>query len=75
MAVPKEPLVGVEELARRLGVSHWWVRRAVREDRIPYKHVGRHLRFNWDAVYAALDTDPAATPASRRGDGKRRKAG
>lgn len=41
-----QPLVDVTEAAKFLGVSTKTVRRLVAADAIPFKRVGRSLRFN-----------------------------
>lgn len=40
-----EQLLTPQQVADRLGTSLRFVRRLVAERRIPYHHVGRHLRF------------------------------
>ncbi len=40
----------VEGLAQRLNVTEHWVRRAVREKRVPYYKVGRLLRFDAEEI-------------------------
>jgi excisionase family DNA binding protein len=40
------PLLDVDALARRLGVTVRFVRRLVEERRIPYMRVGRFVRFD-----------------------------
>src|SRR4051794_474528 len=57
MAAPAEPLIDVHELARRLGVSHWWIRRYVQgrgmaRAPFPVHRVGRYVRFDYDEVRA-----------------------
>jgi excisionase family DNA binding protein len=43
-------LLDVEGLAERLNVNAHWVRRAVREKRLPYYKTGRLLRFDADEI-------------------------
>lgn len=47
--------VDVAGCAQYLSVSDRWVRRAVLEERVPYQHVGKHLRFDLDRLDAWLD--------------------
>lgn len=49
------PLLSIEEVAERLGVSTRYVRRLVAERRIAYLKVGRLLRFDTTAVDAWLE--------------------
>jgi excisionase family DNA binding protein len=44
--VSTPPLLDVDGLARRLGVTVRFVRRLVEERRIPYLKVGRFVRFD-----------------------------
>lgn len=46
----REPLINIDEVAERLGVSTRYVRRLVAERRIAYLKVGRLLRFDADVV-------------------------
>ena len=48
------PLIDIDEVAVRLGVSTRYVRRLVAERRIAYLKVGRLLRFDADVVDAWL---------------------
>ena len=50
----REPLIDLDEVAGRLGVSPRYVRRLVAERRIAYLKVGRLLRFDADVVDAWL---------------------
>ena len=50
----REPLIDIDEVATRLGVSTRYVRRLVAERRIAYLKVGRLLRFDADVVDAWL---------------------
>jgi excisionase family DNA binding protein len=50
VAPPAPRLVDVDELAEYLHVSPYWVRRQVKERRIPFTKVGRHLRFDLDLI-------------------------
>ena len=50
----REPLIDIDEVAERLGVSTRYVRRLVAERRIAYLKVGRLLRFDADVVDAWL---------------------
>ncbi len=65
------PLVGVKELAERLGVNQYWVRNAVRDKRIPYYHVGRLLRFDMTEIERWLGEN-ASSPEDGNGNGNAR---
>lgn len=43
-------LLDVPAAAQRLGVTQRWVRRAVAERRLSFVKVGRHVRFEPDAI-------------------------
>lgn len=47
-------LLTVIALARKLGLSATWLKAEARAGRIPSLKIGRHLRFNADAVQRAL---------------------
>ena len=49
------PLIDIDEVAGRLGVSTRYVRRLVAERRIAHVKVGRLLRFDADVVDAWLE--------------------
>jgi excisionase family DNA binding protein len=51
----REPLIDIDEVADRLGVSTRYVRRLVAERRIAYLKIGRLLRFDVDVVDAWLE--------------------
>lgn len=55
-----ERLVDIEEMARILGVHHDWIyaRTRKRPAEIPCVRVGKHLRFDPDAVIAFLSEHP-----------------
>ena len=58
----------VDTAATYLGTSHWFVRRLVRERRIRFYHVGRHLRFDradLDAFVDAGRVEPPRWPGLR----------
>lgn len=44
------PLLGVTQLAERLGTTERFVRRLVCERRIPFFKVGKYVRFDQDDV-------------------------
>lgn len=48
-------LIDAIELARRLGVNTSWIRYEARAGRLPFKKLGRYIRFNPAAVDAALE--------------------
>ena len=48
------PLIGIDEVAQRLGVSTRYVRRLVAERRIAYLKIGHLLRFDANVVDAWL---------------------
>lgn len=59
-----EPPLSIPEAAVFLNVTDRWVRRAVRERRIPYLKVGRHVRFLVEDLHAFLvDSRVEPTPA------------
>jgi excisionase family DNA binding protein len=59
------PLIGLDELASRLGVGERYVRRLVEERRIPYRKIGRLLRFDTDEVEVWIE---ACRRLKRSGD-------
>jgi excisionase family DNA binding protein len=50
----KPKMVTPEELMVYLTVSRVWVYKAVRERRIPFYHIGRHIRFDPDEITSWL---------------------
>ncbi len=55
------PLLNVDQLADHLAVAPGYIRRLVRERRIPYRKVGKFLRFDpgdIDAFVEASRVDP-----------------
>jgi excisionase family DNA binding protein len=61
-----EPPLSIPEAAEFLNVTDRWVRRAVRERRIPYLKVGRHVRFlveDLQAYLAQSRVEPTPAPA------------
>ena len=86
-AIPgHEPPLSIPEAAEFLNVTDRWVRRAVRERRLPYVKVGRHVRFMVEdlraylaqsRVQAASGPDAAPGPYLRRvpASAQRRPAG
>jgi excisionase family DNA binding protein len=46
----ERPMLGVTQLAERLGTTERFVRRLVCERRIPFHKVGKYVRFNQDDV-------------------------
>ena len=61
--VAVSPLLDIESVARRLGVTERFVRRLVAERRIPYYKVGHFVRFDPSEVEAWLydqRKDPSA---------------
>ena len=80
-----EPLIDIDEVAERLGVSTRYVRRLVAERRIAYVKVGHLLRFDAAMVNAWLEacavdagewgaTSLAARPVSRASDQRKSSA-
>ena len=62
-----EPPLSIPEAAVFLNVTDRWVRRAVRERRLPYLKVGRHVRFlveDLQAFLAQSRVEPAPAPAA-----------
>jgi len=49
-----ELIVPLDELARKLGLSQRWLRKAATDGQIPFLQAGRHRVFNVDAVRRAL---------------------
>ncbi len=43
---PSDELIGIKQLASRLGVSERFVRRLVEERRIAFHKIGRYVRFD-----------------------------
>ena len=63
-----EPPLSIPEAAVFLNVTDRWVRRAVRERRIPYLKVGRHVRFlvaDLEAFLADSRVESAPGPAAQ----------
>lgn len=50
----KQPIVSIDELARRLGLSKRWLRAEATARRIPFLKAGRRRLFNVEAVRQAL---------------------
>jgi excisionase family DNA binding protein len=55
-------LIGIEQLAQRLGITVRHVRRLVAEKRVPYYKVGRLVRFHPAEITAWLDARRVAGP-------------
>jgi excisionase family DNA binding protein len=66
MVADERPLIKVEQVAKRLGVSDEWVRRAVSEGRMPSVRVGGGLRFQLSDVEAFISANRSGS-ARRRG--------
>jgi excisionase family DNA binding protein len=62
--VPR-PLESARTVGDDLGVCEETIRRLARDGRIPAYRVGRYLRFDREAVLAALRTGDAATASAR----------
>ena len=63
-----EPPLSIPEAAVFLNVTDRWVRRAVRERRLPYLKVGRHVRFlveDLEAFLADSRVEPTPAPAAQ----------
>lgn len=60
---PPEPLIGVDELARRLGCTKDEVRRKARSGDLPALRFGGRWRFDWTEVLASLRHQPDRTAA------------
>lgn len=68
-AVALEEMLTPQQVADRLGTSLRFVRRLVAERRIPFFHIGKHLRFlstDVDAFIAAGRVDVVATGGRAR---------
>ena len=48
--VIERPMLGIPQLAERLGTTERFVRRLVCERRIPFHKVGKYVRFDQDDV-------------------------
>ena len=46
----ERPMLGIPQLAERLGTTERFVRRLVCERRIPFPKVGKYVRFDQDDV-------------------------
>ena len=46
----ERPMLGIPQLAERLGTTERFVRRLVCERRIPFHKVGKYVRFDQDDV-------------------------
>ncbi len=60
------PLLGVEQLAERLGTTERFVRRLVCERRIAFHKVGKYVRFDQDDVDLWLAETRIEAHAERR---------
>ena len=49
-------LITIDQLAERLGVTERYVRRLVAERRVPYRKLGKLVRFAEHEIAAWLDT-------------------
>jgi excisionase family DNA binding protein len=49
-----EPFVDAAEMAKQLGIHESWVRTEQRAGRIPFRQVGRYIRFEPAEVKAAI---------------------
>ena len=49
-------LITIDQLAERLGVTQRYVRRLVAEKRVPYRKLGKLVRFAEHEIAAWLDT-------------------
>lgn len=54
-ATTRRPLLGVRELAERLGTPERFVRRLVCERRIPFHKIGKYARFDPDDIDNWID--------------------
>ena len=61
-----QPLLGVPEIAQRLGVKQHRVYDLVRQDLIPHVKLGRQLRFKAEAVEQWLDQGGRELPGGWR---------
>ena len=59
-----DELVDAEALAGEFGVPATWFREQARKGALPYRKLGRYVRFNRDDVRAALADHRMETPAS-----------
>ena len=55
------PMLGVGDLAVRLGTTERFVRRLVCERRIPFHKIGKYVRFDQDDVDAWIATSRVET--------------
>ena len=55
-------LMGVQDLAQYLGMSHWTVRAKIRNDEFPFKprRLGRFLKFDIQEVEQYINNLPVA---------------
>ena len=60
-------LITIDQLAERLGVTQRYVRRLVAEKRVPYRKLGKLVRFAEHEIAAWLDT----TRRPQDGNGRR----
>lgn len=58
-----EPLFGVKEAARRLGVPTSWVYQATDKGQVPYLRIGRYIRFDPVEFTAWKTAQRGDTPA------------
>ena len=67
MSATTDQLLDIAGLAERLGVGERFVRRLVKERRIPFLKIGRHVRFDVGEVEAWIrDSRVDAVAAVRR---------
>ncbi|MGH9039967.1 MAG: helix-turn-helix domain-containing protein [Acidimicrobiia bacterium] len=75
----RQPLMDIEEVARRLSVGVRHVRRLVTEKRIPYRKWGHLLRFERDEIEEWIEATkvpvrPGGLAPDRRRAASRRRA-
>lgn len=72
VALPSAELVDAAEMARRSGKpASWWMRQA-RERRVPFRRLGRSVRFEPDTALAAVAADRRVIPDGSIGQSIRR---
>jgi excisionase family DNA binding protein len=60
------PLIDVRELSRRLSIARGTLYNWVSQGKLPYKKIGRCVRFDWDEIEEKLLGRSTMVEASKR---------
>lgn len=50
-----EPYLSTDQVAEKLGMQRLWVYQQARDGKIPFRYVGRLMKFKWSEVERAID--------------------